>query len=73
MSMPDDDQTPEPALTKEQTLRRMEQERARLDADIKRTREELEKMPETPGLDRAAGDWRKADETGHNEADEARG
>jgi hypothetical protein len=70
--MSTDDQHPEPPATKEETLRRMEAERDRLDADIKQAREDLREADERPGLRRAAGDWRKADETGHNEDDERR-
>jgi len=72
MSTTDDDQRPDTPPTKEETLRRMEQARARLEADIKQAQEDLRAMPETPGLERAAGDWRKAKETGHNEEDDER-
>ena len=39
---------------------------------IAKERQELRDMPDGDRLRRAAGDWRKADETGHNEADEQR-
>jgi hypothetical protein len=51
----------------------MEAERDRLDADIKAAKEDLREAGERPVLRRAAGDWRKADETGHHEDDERRG
>jgi hypothetical protein len=71
--MSTDDQPPETHASKEETLRRMEAERARLDADIKQAREDLRESGERPMLRRTAGDWRRADETGHNEEDEQRG
>jgi hypothetical protein len=71
--MSTDDQHPENRASKEETLRRMEAERARLDADIKAAKEDLREAGERPVLRRAAGDWRKADETGHHEDDERRG
>lgn len=69
MSTNDDDQ-PE---TKDETLRRMEEKRARLEADIQHSRDDLRATDGTPVLRRAAGDWREADESGHNEDDEKRG
>lgn len=69
MSTNDDDQP----LTKDETLRRMERDRARLEADIKHSRDDLRATEGNPPLRRAAGDWRRADESGHNEEDEKRG
>ena len=52
----------------------MEQDRARLEADIKHSRDDLRATEGNPPLRRrAAGDWRRADESGHNEEDEKRG
>jgi hypothetical protein len=64
---------PDDAPNSDDTIREMERERDRLDADIKTAREELRDLPGETSLDDEAGDWREADETGHNEEDEARG
>lgn len=67
--MSTDDQHAETRASKEETLRRMEEQRAHLDADIKKAKEELREADDRPLLRRAAGDWRKAAETGPHDED----
>jgi hypothetical protein len=71
MSETDEEPTADAEREMVDTEKKMEHERERLEEDIKSARKDLDRMENVTGGE-VAGDWREADETNDNEADEKR-